>query len=87
MVLHEAGRFMICLHMPSYSHSLVIAHKIFVSKPEGKRPLRKPRHKWEDIIRMDPREIGSADGDWIHLAWDRDQWQAVVNTLLNLQFP
>jgi len=71
----------------STSGDIRSAYIILVGKPERKKPLRKPRHKWEDIIRMDPREIGSADGDWIHLAWDRDQWQAVVNTLLNLQFP
>jgi hypothetical protein len=55
-----------------------------VWKPEGKRPLGRPWHKWDDNIKMDLREIGWG-GDWIHLAQDRDQWQALVNTVMKLQ--
>jgi hypothetical protein len=53
-----------------------------VGKPEGKRPLGRPRHGWEDI-RLDLREIGWEGVDWMHLAQDRDQWQAVVNMVMN----
>jgi hypothetical protein len=53
-------------------------YKVLVGKPEGKRPLKKSRRRWEDGIRMDPREIGLGGVDWIRLAQDRDRWQAVV---------
>jgi hypothetical protein len=60
-------------------------YKVLVEKPEGKRPLVRPRHRWENGIRMDFREIGWGSVQWIHLAQDRGQWQAVVNTVMNLQ--
>jgi hypothetical protein len=60
-------------------------YKVLVEKPEGKRPLERPRHRWENGIRMDFREIGWGSVQWIHLAQDRGQWQAVVNTVMNLQ--
>jgi hypothetical protein len=63
------------------------AYKILFGKPEGKRPLGRPRRGFEDNIRMDLKEIGWKDVDWIHLAQDRDQWQTVVNTEMNLQVP
>jgi hypothetical protein len=50
------------------------AYNILVGKPEGRRPLGRPRHRWEDNIKMDLREIGFGDVDWIHLAQDRDKW-------------
>jgi hypothetical protein len=53
--------------------------RVLVGKPEGKRPLGRPRHRWEDGIRMDLREIGWGSVEWIHLAQDRDWWQALVN--------
>jgi hypothetical protein len=56
-----------------------------VGKPEGKRPLGRPRRKWEDGIRMDLRDIGLEIVDWIQLAQDRDRRRAVVNTLMNLR--
>jgi hypothetical protein len=56
-------------------------------KPEGKRPIGRPRCRWEDNIRMDLREIGWGDMDWIDLAHDRDQWRTLVNTVMNLQVP
>jgi hypothetical protein len=58
-------------------------------KPEGKRPLGRPRHRWLGNIKMDPREIGWDGVDWIGLdmAQDRDQWRALVNTVLNLRVP
>jgi hypothetical protein len=58
-----------------------------VGKPEGKRPLGRPRLGWEDNIKIDLREIGWADMDWIDLAQDRDQWRALVNTVVNLRVP
>jgi hypothetical protein len=57
------------------------AYRILVGKPEGKRPLRRPRRRWEDNNKMDVREIGSDGMDWIDLAQDRDQWRALVNTV------
>jgi hypothetical protein len=51
------------------------AYNILVGRPEGKRPLGRPRHRWEDGIKMDLRDTGFGDVDWIHLAQDRDMWQ------------
>jgi hypothetical protein len=59
-------------------------HRILVGKPEGKRPLGRPRRRWEDNIKMDLQEVGGA-GDWLELAQDRDRWQALVNVVMNLQ--
>jgi hypothetical protein len=56
-----------------------------VGKPEGKRPFVRPRHRWEDGIRMDLREIGWGSVEWIQLAQDRGWWQALMNTVMNLQ--
>jgi hypothetical protein len=61
------------------------AYRILVVKPEGKRPLGRPRRRWEDNIGIDLREIGWGDMDWINLAQDRDQWRAFVNTVINLR--
>jgi hypothetical protein len=58
-----------------------------VRKPEGKRPLGRPRLRWEDNIRMDLRKIGCGDMNWIDLAQDRDQWMALLNIVMNLQVP
>jgi hypothetical protein len=63
------------------------AYWILVGKPEGKRPLGRPRRRWEDNIRMDLREIGWGGMDWIDLAQDRDQWRALVKMVMNLQVP
>jgi hypothetical protein len=63
------------------------AYRILIRKPEGKRPLGRPRCRWEDNIRMDPRDIGWGVMDWIDLAQDRDQWRALVNTVINHQVP
>jgi hypothetical protein len=54
-------------------------------KPDGKRPLEKPRRKWVDNIKMDLREIGWDGMDWIDLAHDRVKWRALVNTVMNLR--
>jgi hypothetical protein len=63
------------------------AYRIFVVKPEGKRPLGRPRRRWVDDIKMDLREIRWDGVDWIDMAQDRDQWRALVNTVLNLRVP
>jgi hypothetical protein len=59
-------------------------YKVVVGKPEGRRPLGRQKHRWEDEIRMDLKEIGWGSVGWIQLAQDRDQWRAVVNTVMNL---
>jgi hypothetical protein len=56
-----------------------------VGKAEGKRPLGRPMHSWEDGIRMDLREIAWGSAEWIHLAQGRDRWRSVVNTVMNLR--
>jgi hypothetical protein len=63
------------------------AYRILVGKPEGKRPLGKRRRRWVDDIRMDLREIGWARVDWIDMPQDRDQWRALMNTVLNFPVP
>jgi hypothetical protein len=64
----------------------ITAFNIF-GKPEGNRPLGRPKRRWKDNIKMDVREIGWEVVDWIHMAQDRDQWRAVVNTVMNRQVP
>jgi hypothetical protein len=59
-------------------------YSVLVGKSEGKRPLGRPRHRWEDGFRMDLRETGYGGVGWIHLAQDRDQWQVLVNAVMNL---
>jgi hypothetical protein len=63
------------------------AYRILVGKPEGKKPLGRHRRRWEDNTSMDLREIGWGGMDWIYLAQDRDQWRALVNTVMNLRVP
>jgi hypothetical protein len=64
-----------------------IGYRIFVGKPEGKRPLGRPSRRWVDNIKMDFRKIGGGGMDWNDLAQDRDQWRALVNTVMNLRVP
>ena len=59
----------------------------FGGKPDGKRPLGRPRSRWEDTIKMDRQKVGCGGMDWIKLALDRDRWQALVDTVMNLQVP
>jgi hypothetical protein len=63
------------------------AYRLLVGKPEGKRPLGRPRYRWEDNIRMDLVEVGWGDVDWIGLVKDRNRWRALVNSVLNLRVP
>jgi hypothetical protein len=61
--------------------------RVLVGKPEGKRPLERPRRRWVDNIKIDLRKIGWDGMDWIDLARDRDKWRALVNTVMNLVVP
>jgi hypothetical protein len=63
------------------------AYRALVGKPEGRRPLGRPRRRWEDNIKMDLREVGWENIDWIDLAQDRDRWRAVVYTVMNFRVP
>ncbi|KAJ4431471.1 hypothetical protein ANN_20069 [Periplaneta americana] len=63
------------------------AYTVLVGRPAGKRPLGRPRRRWEDNIKMDLREVGYDDRDWINLAQDRDQWRAYVRAAMNLRVP
>ena len=63
------------------------AHRVLVGKPEGKRPLGRPRRRWEDNIKMDLQEDGGGRGDWMVLAQDRDGWRALVGTVRNFRVP
>ena len=62
-------------------------HKVLVGKPEGKRPLVRPIHRWEDNIKMDLQEVGTGCGYWMELAQDRDRWRALVSTVMNCRVP
>jgi hypothetical protein len=61
------------------------AYRALVGKPEGRRPLGKPRRRWEDNIKMDLRKVGCGGADWVVLAQDRDRWRALVYTVMNLR--
>ena len=61
--------------------------RVLVGKPEGKRPLGRPRHRWEDNIKTDLQEMGGGFGDWMELAQDRESWRAVVSTVMIFRVP
>ena len=63
--------------------TIVHVNKVLVGKPDGKRPLGRPRRRWEDNIKMDLQEVGRGCGDWMELAQDRDRWRALVSTVMN----
>ena len=60
-------------------------HRVLVGKPEGKRPLGRPRRRWEDNIKRDLQEVGGGCGDWMELVQDRDRWRALVRTAMNFR--
>jgi hypothetical protein len=62
-------------------------YRVLVRKPEGKRPLGRPRRRWEDNIKIHLQEVGCGDMDWTELAQERDRWRALVNTVINLRVP
>jgi hypothetical protein len=62
-------------------------HRVLAGKPEGKRPLGRPRRRWEDNIKMDFHEVGEGYRDWMERAQDRDRWRALVSTVMNFRVP
>ena len=64
-----------------------VVHKVLVGKPEGKRPLGRPRRRWKDNIKVNLKEVGRGCGDWVELAQDRGRWQALVSTVMNFWVP
>ena len=64
-----------------------VVYRVLVGKPEGRRPLVRPRRRWEDNIRTDLREVGFGCVDWMELAQDRDRWRALVSAVMNLRVP
>jgi len=80
-----------CIHTVGICHASSVGvrgvHRVLVGKPEGKRPLGRPRHRWEGNIKMDLQEVGRCCEDWRELAQDRDRWRALVSTAMNLRFP
>jgi hypothetical protein len=64
-----------------------VIHRVLVGKPEGKRPLGRPRRRWENNIKMDLQEVGEGRGDWMELSQDRDRWRALVGTVRDFQVP
>ena len=62
-------------------------HRVLVGKPEGKRPLGRPRRRWDYIIKMDLQEVGGGCGDWMEFAQDRENWRGIVSTAMNFRVP
>ena len=62
-------------------------YRVLVGKPEGKRALGRPRHRWEDNIKMELQEVGGGCEDWMELAQDRDRWRALVSKVMNVRVP
>ena len=62
-------------------------YRVLMGKPEEKRPLARPRRRWEDNFKIDLQEVGCGDRDWIDLAQDRDRWRALVNAVMDLRVP
>ena len=62
-------------------------YRVLVREPEGKRPLGRPKRRWDDNIKMDLREVGRGCGDWMELAQDMDRWRALVSTVMNFRVP
>jgi len=65
----------------------ICVYVVLVGKPDGKRPIGRPRHRWEDNIKMDLQEMGCVGIDWIDVAQYRDRWRALVNAVMNIRVP
>ena len=78
-------RCQVCKYTGTHAHTHMCNIYTCVGKPEGKRPLGRPRRRWEENIKMDLQEVGGGGGDWVELAQDRDRWQALVNTVMNFR--
>ena len=63
------------------------SHRVLVGKPEGKRPLGRPRRRWGDNIKMDLQEMVGGCGDWMELTQDRERWRTLVSTVMNFRVP
>ena len=81
------SRRMGCVGHVAYIGEERVVYRVLVGKPEGKRPLVRPRRRWVDNIRMDLQEVGSGYVDWNGLAQDRDGWRRVVSAVMNLRVP
>jgi hypothetical protein len=79
-------KFVHSVNCAGFRHFIVSRYSIVVGKPEGMRPLWRPRRRWEDIIKMDLQEVGGR-GDWMELAQDRDRWRALVGTVRDFRVP
>jgi len=64
-----------------------VVHRVLVGRPEGKRPLGRIRHRWEDNIKMDLQDVGGGCENWMELAQDRERWRELVSTVMNLRVP
>ena len=83
----DPGTFrLVAQHLNHYATPRGV-RRVLVGKPEVKRPLGRPRRKWEDNIKVDVQEVGGDCGDWVQLAQDRDRWRTLVNTVMNFRVP
>ena len=80
------GSALVCVLRPKM-RILLVKFRVLVGKPEGKRPLGRPRRRWVDNIGMDLQEVGCGYVDWIGLAQDRDRWRTIVSAVMNLRVP
>jgi hypothetical protein len=84
-MLKESRRMRCAVHVARIGRGGI--YRVLVGRPEGKRPLGRPRRSWADNIKTDLREIGIDEENWIQLSQDRVQWRAYVNTVMNLRVP
>jgi hypothetical protein len=77
---------LLCIILSFFPCNLIF-YRVLVGKPEGRRPLGRPRHRGEDNIKMDSLEVGGGFGEWMEFALDRDRWRALVSTVKNVRVP
>jgi hypothetical protein len=85
VVMIIKSRRFICVGHVSRMEATRNTFKILVREPEGKTPIGRLRHRWEDNIKINLQEVGFEDADWIHLAENKSRWRALVSTVLNIQ--